>query len=128
MRWLKKKNFLGILIDQNASSSQVWIPFMGRIAAFSPITALLAIKMQVPVFPVYVRREKDGSLVCEIKNSITPPAEYNPQNVRQFTRQLIAFYEECLKRDPSSWLWAHNLWKQEKEGEAYLAKNPQERI
>ena len=58
MRWLKKKKMLGILIDQNAGSSEVWIPFMGRIAAFSPITALLSIKMQVPVFPVRADRKR----------------------------------------------------------------------
>lgn len=128
MRWLKKKKFIGILIDQNASSSQVWIPFMGRIAAFSPITALLAIKRQIPVYPVQVRREESGNLVCEVKEPLTPPAEYNPENVRKFTRKLIEFYEDCLKEDPASWLWAHNLWKREAEGERYLAENPQERV
>ena len=128
MRWLKKKKFIGILIDQNASSSQVWIPFMGRIAAFSPITALLAIKMQVPVFPVHVIREKDGTLTCKVQVSLIPPVEYNPENVRRFTRKLIEFYEECLKENPSSWLWAHNLWKRETEGERYLAKHPEERV
>lgn len=128
MRWLKKKKFIGILIDQNASSSQVWIPFMGRIAAFSPITALLAIKRQVPVYPVQVRREDNGNLVCEVKDPLTPPAEYNPENVRKFTRKLIEFYEDCLKENPASWLWAHNLWKREAEGERYLAENPQERV
>ena len=128
MRWLKKKKFIGILIDQNASSSQVWVPFMGRIAAFSPITALLSIKMQVPVLPVQVRREEDGHLVCYVKDPLIPPLQYNPENTRRFTRQLIEFYETCLKEDPSSWLWAHNLWKREQEGERYLAQNPQERV
>ena len=128
MRWLKKKKFIGILIDQNASSSQVWIPFMGRIAAFSPITALLAIKMQVPVFPVRVRREANGTLICEVKDALIPPVEYNPQNTRQFTHRLIEFYETCLKEDPASWLWAHNLWKREAEGERYLAQHPEDRV
>ena len=128
MRWLKKKKFIGILIDQNASSSQVWIPFMGRTAAFSPITALLSIKMQIPVFPVQVRREADGMLVCYVKDPLIPPTEYNPENVRLFTRKLIEFYELCLKEDPASWLWAHNLWKREAEGERYLAQHPEERV
>ena len=128
MRWLKKKKFIGILIDQNASSSQVWVPFMGRTAAFSPITALLSIKMQVPVFPVQVRREPNGNLVCEIKDPLLPPTAYNAENTRLFTRQLIAFYEQCLRDNPSSWLWAHNLWKREAEGEAYLREHPEERL
>ena len=101
---------------------------MGRTAAFSPITALLAIKMQVPVFPVRVTREKDGFLVCHVFDPIVPPAEYSNQNVRAFTKQLVSFYEQWLKEDPSSWLWAHNRWKREAEGNAYLATHPEERL
>ena len=128
MRWIKRKRLLGILIDQNAGSSEVWIPFMGRTAAFSPITALLAIKMQVPVFPVRVTREKDGILICHILDPLTPPAEYTPATTRQFTKQLAGFYEDCLRADPASWLWAHNRWKREAEGNAYLQVHPEERV
>ncbi len=128
MRWLKKKKMLGILIDQNAGSSEVWIPFMGRTAAFSPITALLAIKMQVPVFPVKVWRESSGNIVCKVEEPLMAPAEYNPENVRKFTKTLAEFYEECLRDNPASWLWAHNRWKREAEGDKYLAAHPEERI
>lgn len=128
MRWLKKKKFIGILIDQNAGSSEVWLPFMGRTAAYSPITALLSIKMQVPVFPVNVRRYKDGVFICEISDPILPPAEYTTENVRAFTKQLSEIYEQFLRQDPASWLWAHNRWKREAEGNAYLEKHPQEHV
>ncbi len=128
MRWIKRKFLLGILIDQNATASEVWLPFMGRIAAFSPITALLAIKMQAPAFPVKVKREKDGTLVCHILDPLIPPTEYTPETTRQFTKQLVGFYEDSLREDPASWLWAHNRWKREAEGEAYLQEHPEERL
>ncbi|MBR4592341.1 MAG: lysophospholipid acyltransferase family protein, partial [Elusimicrobiaceae bacterium] len=91
MRWLKKKNMLGILFDQNTVSGEMWAPFMGRMAAFSPITALLSIKMQVPVFPVYVSREKNGTLCCTVSDPLFPPVEYSPANVRAFTKTLIGY-------------------------------------
>lgn len=128
MRWLKKKHMLGILFDQNTVSGEVWIPFMGRTAAFSPITALLAIKMQIPVIPVRVTREKDGQLVCHVYDPIFPPKEYSTQNTLQFTKQLVGYYEQWLRENPSSWLWAHNRWKREEEGNRYLAAHPEERI
>ena len=128
MRWLKKKKLLGILIDQNAGSSEVWVPFMGRVAAFSPITALLSIKMQVPVFPVKVWREQDGTIVSEILDPVYPPAEYSLENVRKFTKMLVGYYEAWLRENPGSWLWAHNRWKREAEGEAYLNAHPEERV
>lgn len=126
MRWLKKKRMLGILFDQNVISAEIWLPFLGRICAWSPITALLAIKMQVPVFPVKVTRDDQGIIVCEILEPLTPPVEYSPQNVRQFTKVLVKYYEQWIKEDPASWLWAHNRWKREKEGLKYLAQHPEE--
>lgn len=128
MRWLKKKKMLGILFDQNTVAGEMWIPFMGRVAAFSPITALLSIKMQVPVFPVRVWREKDGCVVSEVMDPLIPPAEYSQENVRAFTKKLVGYYEEWLRNDPASWLWAHNRWKRQAEGEAYLKAHPEERV
>ena len=40
---------------------------------------------------------------------------------------LVKCYEDWLKEDPSSWLWAHNRWKREAEGEKYLQEHPDER-
>lgn len=128
MRWLKKGKLLGILIDQNATGSEVWLPFMGRVAAFSPITALLSIKMQVPVFPVKVTRDADGTVVSEVLGPVYPPREYSVENVRRFTHTLAQYYEEWIKANPASWLWAHNRWKREAEGERYLAAHPEERL
>ena len=128
MRWLKQKRFLGILFDQNAVAGEMWFSFLGRTAAFAPITALLAIKRQVPVFPVNVIREKDGTLTCTVYDPLLPPAEYSLPSVRQFTKTLIGYYEKWLRENPASWLWAHNRWKRENEGNAYLEKHPEERI
>lgn len=125
MRWLKKGKLLGILIDQNATASEVWVRFMGRVAAFSPITALLAVKMQVPVFPVQVVRRM-GKIVCIVHDPLTPPKEYSQQSVREFTKTLVRCYEDWMRQDPASWLWAHNRWKREAEGEKYLQEHPDE--
>lgn len=128
MRWLKKKKMLGILFDQNTISGEMWFSFLGRTAAFSPITALLAIKMQVPVFPVYVSRQKDGLLVGHVSDPVYPPPQYSLENTRQFTKTLIGYYEDWVRQNPAAWLWAHNRWKREAEGNAYLAKHPEERL
>ena len=127
-RWIKQKKMLGILFDQNTVVGDLWISFLGRTAAFAPISALLAIKLQVPVFPVYVSREKDGQLVCTVYDPVLPPKEYTPQHVRLFTKQLVSYYENWLRQNPSVWLWAHNRWKREAEGDAYLAAHPEERL
>lgn len=128
MRWLKKKKMLGILFDQNTVAGEMWFSFLGRTAAFSPITALLAVKMQIPVFPVNVTRQPNGRLICRVYDAVWPPKEYSPANVRAFTKTLISYYEDWLRQDPASWLWAHNRWKREAEGNAYLAQHPEEKL
>ncbi len=127
-RWIGRKHMVGILFDQNTITGEMWFSFMGRTAAFAPITALLAIKAQVPVFPVNVSRQKDGKLVCTVYDPVLPPKEYTMPNVRQFTKTLIGYYEDWLRQNPGSWLWAHNRWKREEEGNRYLAAHPEERI
>lgn len=128
MRWLKRKRLLGILFDQNVVSGQIWLPFMGRICAWSPITALLAIKVQVPVFPVRVIRNSTGKIICEVLDPVLPPADFSMENVRLFTKQLVGYYETWLRERPADWLWAHNRWKRQAEGEKYLQEHPEERV
>ena len=126
LRWLKKKKMLGILFDQNTIANEIWLPFLGRTAAFAPVTALLAIKAQVPVIPVNVERQPDGMLVCKVYDPVYPPTTYTAANVHIFTRTLVDYYETWLRKNPASWLWAHNRWKREAEGNAYLKNHPED--
>ena len=128
IRLLKKGQLIGILTDQNASSSQVYMHFLGRIASISPITSLLAIKLQIPIFPVIVTREKNGHLICTVEDPVFPPKEYSQENIRIFTRKLTDIYERWVRSAPDSWLWAHNRWKQEEDGKRWFAENPECKI
>ena len=124
IRLLKKGQLIGILTDQNAGSSEEFLHFLGRVAAVSPITALLAIKLQIPVFPVVVTRE-NGKLICTVEDPVMPPTQYSPENVRAFTRTLTDIYERWIRQNPGNWLWAHNRWKREEEGKRWFAEHPQ---
>ena len=61
-------------------------------------------------------------------DAVYPPKEFSMENVRKFTKILVGYYEDWLKDNPGSWLWAHNRWKREAEGEAYLKAHPEERV
>ena len=124
MRQLKKGRLLGILTDQNVVSAEIFMHFLGRPAAISPITALLAIRQKVPIFPVIVTRE-NGKLICTVEDPITTNLEYSMDNVRLLTRQLIDIYERWIRQNPDNWLWAHNRWKREEEGKRWFAEHPE---
>ena len=128
IRLLRKGQFIGILTDQNASSNEVFLHFLGRVAAFSPITALLAVKLQIPIFPVIVTREENGHLICTVEDPVFPPKEYSQENIRLFTRQLADIYERWIRQAPENWLWAHNRWKKENDGKHWFAEHPECKI
>ena len=124
IRWLKRGKIMGILTDQNVVASEIFMHFLGRPAAISPITALLASRMQVPVFPVVVSRE-NGQIICTVEDPLWAPKEYSADNIRLFTRQLNDIYENWIKQNPSNWLWAHNRWKREKEAKQWFKEHPE---
>ncbi|MDR1124190.1 MAG: lysophospholipid acyltransferase family protein [Elusimicrobiota bacterium] len=113
-KYLKKGYMLGILSDQSVVSSEIYMNFLGRAAEVGGMTAVLAIKMQLPVYPVRPYRE-GGKIIIEIQPPLTPPAQYSQQAVIDFTRRLTDKYEEWIKQTPQDWLWAHNRWKREKQ-------------
>lgn len=119
IKWLRKGKLLGILTDQNVTASEMFVPFLGRTAAVSPITAVLATKLQVPVLPVRMTRQK-GQIIAQVLDPIYAPKEYTDENIRQFLQVLVGYYEDWIRRDPGSWLWAHNRWKREAEGNIRL--------
>ena len=126
-RWLRRGKLIGILTDQNVVASEIFMHFLGRPAAVSPITALLAIRLQVPVFPVVVTREHD-QLICTVEDPVFPPQEYSHEHIRAFVRRLTDIYESWIRANPQNWLWAHNRWKREEEGKQWFAAHPECKI
>lgn len=124
VRWIKKGKMVGILTDQNILSTDFFMNFLGRPAAMSPITALLSIRLQVPVMPVLVTRE-NGKIICTVQDPLLPPTEYSPENIRLFMRKLTDIYEEWIRQKPENWLWAHNRWKREAAAKKWFSENQQ---
>jgi KDO2-lipid IV(A) lauroyltransferase len=114
-KMLKKGYMIGILSDHSVKSeAALYMNFMGRPAEVPPMTAVLALKMKLPIFPVRALRE-NGKIIIEAQDIIYPPdAKYSSKAVADLTRALTDKYEEWIKEDPASWLWAHNRWKREK--------------
>jgi len=111
-KWLKKGKVLGILMDQNMPYGEVFLPFFGRMASTTPLTALLALKTGVPVFPIRIYREK-GIIRADFEDPIYPDEGYSDEKVYTLVAALNTRIESWITREPGSWLWAHNRWKRE---------------
>jgi KDO2-lipid IV(A) lauroyltransferase len=124
---LRRNECLGILLDQNTVSGEVYVDFFGYPAATAPGPAILALRTGAPLIPLFDRRREDGTHVVEIQ----PPVQWTATGEREpdvlaITSQLTQTIERQIRAEPAQWFWIHNRWKKQKgsmEREARSAKH-----
>lgn len=110
---LKNKESLGIVMDQNTSKKKgIFVNFFGKLACTNPVVALLALKYDTPVLPVFIVRTGLDHHTIYIEK------EVELQRTGDFKRDLevntAAFnqiLETYIRRYPDHWFWVHNRWK-----------------
>jgi KDO2-lipid IV(A) lauroyltransferase len=112
LRALKKGQSVGTLIDQSVDWYEgVFVDFFGRRACTNKGLALIALKTEAPVVPVFLVWQ-GTKFVMEFQPELpliktgdrTIDIESNTQ---QYTRAI----EKFIRRYPDQWFWVHNRWK-----------------
>jgi Kdo2-lipid IVA lauroyltransferase/acyltransferase len=110
---IKQNRMVGVLLDLDTKWDQgVFVDFLGRPACTNKGLAIIALKMDTPVIPVFSVREKDGLyhiiLGEEVKLIKTGDRTVDiEENTELFTRII----ETYVKKYPGQWLWVHRRWK-----------------
>ena len=118
MRALARGAGVAILIDQDAREDAVFVPFFGRLAATTPTLALLALRTEAPIVPVFARVETDGSISVHIEPAVeSRPTGDRDADVLRLTAACTAIVERWARRNPEQWLWMHRRWKTRPPGE-----------
>lgn len=114
VRALKRRAVVGLMTDQNVPLGDDFIPFFGRQAAVSPLTAMLAAKTGAPIVPVQCLRDGD-----QLAALMHPPRRLektaDKRQILAETAILHGLYETWIRERPADWLWLHNRWKREQE-------------
>ena len=112
LRSLDRREMVVLLMDQNMDwYNGVFVDFMGHRACTNSGLALLALKTQAPVVPVFLIRENTGFR-----------AEFGPEipliktgdkrkDVELNTLQYNRIIEDIVRRYPEQWFWVHQRWK-----------------
>ena len=82
------------------------------MALTTTLPAQLAIKFNLEIVPIYIKRNLDDSFEMEILKPIT--SDRNEDLITQkinTTIKLNKILEEMISRDPGQWIWTHNRWK-----------------
>jgi KDO2-lipid IV(A) lauroyltransferase len=104
---------VGILLDQNATRREgVFVPFFGRAASTSRSLALLALRTDTPIVPIFIRREGAGRHHVAIEPPLPPPLSNDlDRAVVELTARCTETIEAAVRRSPEQWLWSHDRWR-----------------
>jgi lauroyl/myristoyl acyltransferase len=102
---------LGLLCDQHAGHTGLWLPFLGRHCSTSPAPALLALRYHCRLFTAVCYREGLAQWVLEAGNEIPTQADGEPRTTEAITLEINRELELAIHRDPANWFWVHNRWK-----------------
>ncbi len=113
MKLLKSGGYVLALLDQNTHKHEAeLVDFFGRKAATQYFVALLALKLDMSIVPMFMSRVgKDKYKIIYRK-----PCEFNitgdrKQDIHHITQVLTKVIEDEIRLRPAEWFWVHNRWK-----------------
>jgi len=117
MRLLREGGGVAILMDQNVVASEgIFVPFFGRPAATTTVSAALAVKTGAALIPCHTETLPRGRyrIVYEAP-LLLGGAATGRDEVARLTREMTARIEGWVRANPEQWLWMHRRWKTQPE-------------
>ncbi len=112
-RVLREGGIVGIVADQDARRSGVFVPFFGRPASTHRGTALFALRLGAPVFACTARRLPGDEVRYEVSGHRVPVHSTGDleADVAGLTAQMAAALEADVRAAPEQYFWFHRRWK-----------------
>ena len=112
---LKKGDAVGLLIDQKAGSqNSVKVDFFGIAAETTLSVAMLKLKFNPTVVPIFIARQSDGMYEMIINEPIDYVAEEIEDKEKKLEGMTLKYnqaIEEVVRKYPAQWFWMHNRWR-----------------
>ncbi len=105
--FIKQNYSIALMVDQRVSEGEK-INFFNKQALTTTLPAQLAIKYNLPIVSVFVKRTETNSFTVKFFKEINH-ADF--KNKSELTLKLNEFIEQMIIKNPSEWIWTHNRWK-----------------
>lgn len=103
---------VGIMCDQDARRRGIFVPFFATPASTHKGAAQLAIRLDTPFIPMFVRRLADGRHRMIVREPIqVPPNMREDEAIYTMMLRFNQMLEEEIRVDPGQYLWMHRRWK-----------------
>ncbi len=112
---LKKGDAVGLLIDQKAGQlNSVKVDFFGTPAETTLSVAMLKLKFNPVVVPIFIARQSDGLYEMIINEPIDYTADELEDKEKKSEAMTLKYnqaIEEIIRKYPAQWFWMHNRWR-----------------
>jgi KDO2-lipid IV(A) lauroyltransferase len=112
-RILRSNGVVGIVGDQDARRSGIFVPYFGRLASTHRGPALFALRLGAPVFSCIARRLPGSDVRYEVRGRRVAfePTGNVDEDVRGLTTELSRRLEDEVRVAPEQYFWFHKRWK-----------------
>ncbi len=112
-RILRANGVVGIVGDQNARRSGVFVPYFGQPASTHRGPALFALRLSAPVFSCVARRLPGDEVRYEVRGErvMFTPSGVLDADVLALTAELASRLEREVRVAPEQYFWFHKRWK-----------------
>ncbi len=114
LKALRRNGIVAFLVDHNAQRSEaLFLPFLGEEAAVNMGPALLGVRADALIWPIFLLRE-GADYVCHMAEPLdTAELEGSREDkVRVAAEFYTRAVEDVVRQYPEQWFWLHNRWKQ----------------
>ena len=112
VRALRQGRSVGFLMDQDALTSGIWVKFLGQWASTYATAGNLAVRLGVPVLPVFSWPEEDGGIRVRIEPAFEVPLTGDLEKDTWVATQLMTTCLEAqIRKDPRWYFWMHHRFK-----------------
>ncbi len=112
---LKNKGVVAVLADRDFSLNGEPLDFLGRKAIFPKGPAILSVKTNTPIIPLFLVRNEDNTFTMECEEIILPDPNL-PEKTRILSvmKSYAAIIEKKVKSHPTQWLMFRPFWIENK--------------
>jgi KDO2-lipid IV(A) lauroyltransferase len=113
-----QQHAIGLVADQNPTNpaNGFWYPFFGKLAPFAKGPERTSKNLDAAIVLVNFYRTKRGFYSVDFEVFTKTPKAFAEGEI---TKQLVHFVEDCIRKNPSNYLWSHRRWKHQFDEEKF---------
>jgi KDO2-lipid IV(A) lauroyltransferase len=109
---LRKGRIVALLADQDARAAGIFVDFFGTPASTFQGPAQFAYRTGSPIVCCSIVRRDDETHDVSFSPPLYPREDVERDvEILRLTREHTKILEECIRRHPEDYFWAHRRWK-----------------